>query len=96
MVQPAALPLIDYDKDYVFCAFTPMQLKNFAKYLKRIKTAIVGGGQVSDGIIELIKDKKPIVYETYGMTETITHIAVKKLNNSITSSVITFRQVKKP
>jgi O-succinylbenzoic acid--CoA ligase len=94
MVQPAALPLIDYDKDYVFCAFTPMQLKNFAKYLKRIKTAIVGGGQVSDAIIELIKDKKPVVYETYGMTETITHIAVKKLNNFIDSDLATITHFK--
>ncbi|WP_445732258.1 AMP-binding protein [Mariniflexile sp.] len=81
MVAPAALPPIDYEKDYAFCAFTPMQLKNFAKYLKNIKTAIVGGGQVSDAIIESIKDKKPQVYETYGMTETVSHIAVKKLNN---------------
>lgn len=81
MVEPAALPLINYQKDYAFCAFTPMQLKNFAKDLKNIKTAIVGGGQVSDAIIEMIKDKKPVVYETYGMTETITHIAVRKLNN---------------
>ncbi|MEP3836500.1 MAG: AMP-binding protein [Algibacter sp.] len=81
MVQPAALPLIDYEKDYTFCAFTPMQLKNFAKYLKKIKTVIVGGGRVSQAIVELIKDKKPNVYETYGMTETVSHIAVKKLNN---------------
>lgn len=81
MVEPSALPLIDYEKDYAFCAFTPMQLKNFAKHLKNIKVAIVGGGQVSDAIIEMIKDKKPVVYETYGMTETVTHIAVKKLNN---------------
>ena len=81
MVQPAALPPIDYEKDYTFCAFTPMQLKNFAKYLKSIKTVIVGGGRVSDTIIDLIKDKKPNVFETYGMTETVSHIAVKKLNN---------------
>lgn len=81
MVEPTSLPLIDYEKDYAFCAFTPMQLKNFAKYLKRIKTVIVGGGQVSDPIKESIQDKKPIVYETYGMTETVSHIAVKKLNN---------------
>lgn len=89
MVQPAALPLIDYEKDYAFCAFTPMQLKNFAKYLKHIKTAIVGGGQVSDAIIESIKDKKPKVYETYGMTETVSHIAVKKLNNFKDSDSLT-------
>ena len=81
MVEPATLPLIDYEKDYVFSAFTPMQLKNFAKYLKNIKTVIVGGGRVSKPIIESIKDKKPHVYETYGMTETVSHIAVKKLNN---------------
>jgi o-succinylbenzoate---CoA ligase len=65
MTEPAGLPLIDYDKDYTFCAFTP----------------IVGGGRVSNVIIESIKDKKPMVYETYGMTETVSHIAVRKLNN---------------
>ena len=81
MVEPSALPLIDYEKDYTFCGFTPMQLKNFAKYLKNLKIAIVGGGRVSKHIIELIKDKKPQVYETYGMTETVSHIAVKKLNH---------------
>ncbi len=81
MVQPSALPRIDYEKDYDFCAFTPMQLKNFAKYLKSIRTVIVGGGRVSNHIKALIKDKKPQVYETYGMTETISHIAVRRLNN---------------
>ena len=81
MVEPAALPLIDYEKDYVFSAFTPMQLKNFANYLQNIKTVIVGGGRVSKAIVDLIQDKKPNVYETYGMTETVSHIAVKKLNN---------------
>ncbi|NNC50612.1 MAG: AMP-binding protein [Flaviramulus sp.] len=81
MVEPKGFPEIDYEKDYDFCAFTPMQLKNFAKYLKSIKTVIVGGGRVSDAIIESIKDKKPHVYETYGMTESVSHIAVKKLNN---------------
>ena len=81
MVVPSALPRIDYEKDYDFCAFTPMQLKNFAKYLKSIKTVIVGGGRVSNHIKALVQDKKPQVYETYGMTETVSHIAVKKLNN---------------
>jgi O-succinylbenzoic acid--CoA ligase len=90
MTVPAALPSIDYEKDYTFCAFTPMQLKNFAKYLLNIKTAIVGGGRVSNAIIESIKDKKPMVYETYGMTETVSHIAVRKLNNfSSSESILT-------
>jgi len=87
MIEPAALPRIDYEKDYDFCAFTPMQLKNFAKYLKKIKTVIVGGGQVSNTIKKMIQDKKPVVYETYGMTETVSHIAVRKLNNFTESGI---------
>ncbi|KAB1071867.1 AMP-binding protein [Tamlana haliotis] len=81
MVQPSSFPRIDYEKDYDFCAFTPMQLKNFAKDIESIRAVIVGGGMVSKHIVDLIKDKKPVVYETYGMTETVSHIAVRKLNN---------------
>ncbi|WP_194767620.1 AMP-binding protein [Tamlana sp. I1] len=81
LVQPSSFPRIDYEKDYDFCAFTPMQLKNFAKDLNTIKAVIVGGGMVSSHIVDLIKDKKPAVYETYGMTETVSHIAVRKLNH---------------
>ncbi len=81
MVPPSVQPRIDLKKDYDFCAFTPMQLKNFAKYLKSLKTAIVGGGRVSASIKELIKDKSTHIYETFGMTETVSHIAVRKLNN---------------
>lgn len=81
MVKPSVAPRIDLNKDYDFCAFTPMQLKNFAKYLKSLKTAIVGGGRVSNHIKGLIQDKKTQIYETFGMTETISHIAVRKLNN---------------
>lgn len=81
MVKPSTHPRIDLKKDYDFCAFTPMQLKNFAQYLKSLKTAIVGGGRVSSHIKELIQDKTTQIYETFGMTETISHIAVRKLNN---------------
>ncbi|MCB4808623.1 AMP-binding protein [Tamlana sp. 62-3] len=81
MLAPTSKPVIDFDKPYDFCAFTPMQLKNFDAYINNIKTIIVGGGMVSKSIIESIQDKKANIYETYGMTETVTHIAVKKLNH---------------
>mgnify|MGYP000666366932 CR=1 FL=1 len=93
MVEATSLPQIDYEKDYEFCAFTPMQLKNFAKYLKSIKTVIVGGGRVSNHIKSLVKDKKPNVYETYGMTETVSHIAIRKLNNFNNSDSDTYFKV---
>ena len=81
LVQPSGLPLIDYDKNYDFCAMTPLQLTNFLDYTDNLKTIIVGGSRVSNALVIKLQDVKPNVYETFGMTETITHIAVKKLNN---------------
>src|SRR5690606_10924459 len=66
---------------YQFAAMIPMQLqKNLAK-LGKIKTIIVGGAPVSNDLKKTIQTIKPTVYETYGMTETVSHIAVKQLNN---------------
>lgn len=81
VVEPKSLPVSNSKKNYHFCALTPMQLKNFTKNLKHFKTVIVGGGKVSKSIIQSIQNSNCNVYETYGMTETVSHIAVKKLNN---------------
>ncbi|KJD32979.1 O-succinylbenzoic acid--CoA ligase [Tamlana nanhaiensis] len=86
MVQPAALPVIDFEKQYDFCALTPMQLKKLEPYINTVKTIIVGGGMVSKPIVESIQNKKTQIYETYGMTETVSHIAVKKLNHIETTA----------
>ena len=50
---------------------------------KQITYLIVkeGANEADNRIVELIKDKKPHVFETFGMTETVSHIAVRKLNN---------------
>tara|TARA_R110002049_G_scaffold227369_1_gene399561 strand:- start:1945 stop:3021 length:1077 start_codon:yes stop_codon:yes gene_type:complete len=81
LVAPTAHPLIDYAKTYDFCAFTPMQLKFFLKYTDNIKTIIVGGAPVPRSLLDDIQSIKSDVYETFGMTETVSHIALKKLNN---------------
>ena len=81
LIRPSAFPLIDYEKKYDFCAMTPMQLKNFLKYSDNLKIIIVGGSKVPQSLVDDMQHVKANVYETFGMTETITHIAVKKLNN---------------
>lgn len=81
LIRPSAFPLIDYEKKYDFCAMTPMQLNNFLTYSNNIKKIIVGGSKVPKSLVEAIQNVKSNVYETFGMTETITHIAIKKLNN---------------
>ncbi|XLS27584.1 AMP-binding protein [Flavobacteriaceae bacterium M23B6Z8] len=81
LVAPSLYPLSDSDRKYDFCAMIPLQLQNSLPYINLIKTIIVGGAAVSNELLEAIQDKKALIYETYGMTETVTHIAAKQLNN---------------
>ena len=59
----------------------PLQLENSIDSLHLIKKIIIGGGEVSMQLQNKLQDISTNVFATYGMTETITHIAVKKLNN---------------
>ncbi len=81
IVKPNSHPLDITKNSYDFCAMVPLQLHNSLSQLHRIKKLIVGGGVVSDDLLSKLKSISTKVYTTYGMTETITHIAVKKLNN---------------
>lgn len=66
-----------------FGAMTPMQaeasLLNANQNLD-IKKLILGGAKVSNDLEQKLEAYEGDVYETYGMTETITHIAMRKLN----------------
>jgi len=81
VIEPTIYPNINTVKHYNFCAFIPMQLQNSLDKLQNITTIIVGGGRVSNTLRNKISTLKPNIYETYGMTETVTHIAVKQINN---------------
>ena len=81
VVHPDIHPLKDLEKKYDFSAMVPLQLEHSINSLNLIKTLIVGGGVVSSKLQQKIQHSTCDVFATYGMTETITHIAVKKLNN---------------
>jgi len=81
VVEPGTLLNFSLKKHYDFCAMVPMQVQNNLKKLTHVKKLIVGGAPMSSELTEKIQTLKTKVYATYGMTETITHIAVKKLNN---------------
>ncbi|AXT19882.1 O-succinylbenzoic acid--CoA ligase [Flavobacteriaceae bacterium AU392] len=91
IVTPASNPLEGINKEYEFCAMVPLQLENSLKKLYKIKTLIVGGAAVSNTLKNELENLSTRIYATYGMTETITHIAVKALNysnNSLYYSVL--------
>ncbi len=73
-------PLDTLYKRYDFCAMVPLQLDNSLNRLHLIKKLIVGGGSVSEKLQKLVQTIDTKVYETYGMTETVSHIAARRLN----------------
>lgn len=84
VVEPVSSPLKCNAKEYDFCAMVPLQLNNSINEIHKIKKLLVGGGIVSKELLAKVQKVKTEVYATYGMTETITHIAVKRLNNLVT------------
>jgi o-succinylbenzoate---CoA ligase len=78
---PKANPLDRIFKIYDFCAMTPFQLDNSLSRLHLIRKLIVGGGAVSSNLRSLVQGISTEVYETYGMTETVSHIAARHVNS---------------
>ncbi|WP_299012452.1 AMP-binding protein [uncultured Polaribacter sp.] len=82
IVASNANPLATLNKVYDFSAMVPLQVENAVDKLHLIKKLIVGGGVVSNKLQEKLQNISTQVFATYGMTESITHIAVKKLNHA--------------
>lgn len=79
-IEPISNPLENAFKTYDFCAMVPMQVQNSLWDLHLVKTLLIGGGVVSQGLQEQLQGLSTQCFASYGMTETVTHIAVKRLN----------------
>lgn len=94
LVAPTSHPLRDYVATPAatqlppptFIALTPMQalatMQDPAErsVLCRIPRVIIGGGAISPQLLEALQDCEGEVYSTYGMTETLSHIAMRPLS----------------
>lgn len=71
---------------FTFAAMVPMQVYNSLQISKerarlaRIKHLIIGGGAIDDALAAELKTLPNAVWSTYGMTETLSHIALRRLN----------------
>jgi len=93
IIEPTAKPLKKIVKFYDFSAMIPMQLQNSLEQLHIIKKVIVGGAPVSVLLQDKLQNHTTEVFATYGMTETVTHIAIKKLNNFLGNTEKTFYKI---
>jgi len=96
IIEPCANPLAAVKKhSYLltgrrfrtFFAFVPMQLQTifeetpqYAEILNASKAIIVGGAKVNEFVTNQVQQLYRPVYVTYGMTETLSHVAIKKIN----------------
>jgi O-succinylbenzoic acid--CoA ligase len=78
-VEPRLAPLENNDEHYDFAAMVPLQVKNSLNQLEQIKKLIIGGTLIPKSLEKQILTKKTTSWETFGMTETITHIAAKRV-----------------
>ena len=80
LVPPQGSVLQSSDKIYDFAAMVPLQVEHAFEDLDKVKTLLIGGAPSSVQLKERLKQKRTQCYETYGMTETVTHIASRKIN----------------
>ena len=87
-IAPCGHPLKDLKEAPTFAAMIPMQVYNTLQEpeerekLMGIKHLIIGGGAIDDALGKALKDFPNHVWSTYGMTETLSHIALRRINGA--------------
>lgn len=83
-VEPCGKPMWEEPVD--FAAMVPLQVYNLLQTdegrerLMRIRNLIIGGGAIDEALAEKLKSFPNAVWSTYGMTETLSHIALRRLS----------------
>lgn len=90
IIEPVSNPLADFDPGqtrFAFTAFVPLQLQtileqtpNRLPILNGMRAILVGGAATSPALEQALQVIDAPVFATYGMTETVSHIALRRLN----------------
>jgi O-succinylbenzoic acid--CoA ligase len=83
IAEPSLKPVENLNEEIDFCAMTPLQVENSLEKLHLIKNLIIGGAAVSESlknkILQMNLSSSTRIFETYGMSETLSHIGLKQL-----------------
>ena len=86
IVPPSGHPLAVANSPLSFAAMVPLQVYNSLQVpeererLMQIRHLIIGGGAIDDVMAQQLKSFPNAVWSTYGMTETLSHIALRRLS----------------
>lgn len=90
-VEPSRHPLAGISVTPDFTAMTPMQVAHTfentdeMETFRQIKCVIIGGGAIDHSLEEKLKDCPNAVWSSYGMTETLSHIALRRVSGQSAS-----------
>ena len=93
--DPSGNPLADVKTPLRFAAMTPMQVYNSLQVpeekarLMQIEILLIGGGAIAPELSRALNGFTNVIYSTYGMTETLSHIALRRLNEPNASDYYT-------
>jgi o-succinylbenzoate---CoA ligase len=83
IIPPTKRPLATITESIDFVAMVPLQLSESLQHdiqkLKSIQTILIGGGPIPANLEETLRKNKLTVYHSFGMTETVSHIALRKV-----------------
>jgi len=82
--EPSSRPLSTLNGSVVFTAMVPLQVEESLRFgdpLERISKLLIGGGELHPATRKKLSlMAAPEVYESFGMTETYTHFALRRIN----------------
>ena len=88
-VEPSAHPMKGLDDSPIdFAAMVPLQVVRTLvvheerERLLRVRHLIIGGGAIDEELEQALQDFPHAVWSTYGMTETLSHIALRRINGA--------------
>lgn len=90
-VTPSSHPLKDVTQPIDFAAMVPLQVYSSMQEpaererLLSIRHLIIGGGAIDDSLESQLQQFPNAVWSTYGMTETLSHIALRRISGENSS-----------
>ena len=90
-VMPSSHPLKDITQPIDFAAMVPLQVYSSMQEpaererLLSIRHLIIGGGAIDDSLESQLQQFPNAVWSTYGMTETLSHIALRRISGENSS-----------
>lgn len=90
MVEPNGRPLQNITEKIDFAAMIPLQVRNTINQkhnIDKINQLLIGGGAIDTPLQQQLQPLKTKCFLGYGMTETVSHVAIRALNGKQQSEI---------